>query len=320
MPPIPDAPMERPALAIDADKLARSWQVGRSKLLSVSRALQFPFADGRDFQYPVPLRSYVPSMDRLEPGTMLSALVIGIANFGVFVELGPDCTGLVHVSQLGQSFVEDAHQFVQVGDVVPVWVLHTDDKKKRVALTMRAPGSKSEHGPAGSPTERQAGDSRNRPERSDRQDRRGPNRSPSAGNANQPRGDRPNNRPDDRRSRPGGDSRGPNRRQDSRRSQSSSNASDYSNEQTKRPVKISRPVPEKPISEAMQQGKEPLRSFGDLMQFLKKSPPTPEVPPTSPSVPPTPTSGSDRSESQPPSVSKPEGADTQESRDDDVGV
>ncbi|MFM7974148.1 MAG: hypothetical protein ACKO8U_03680 [Pirellula sp.] len=67
MPEIPEGPMQRPALAIDADKLARSWQVGRSKLLSVSRALQFPFADGRDFQYPIPLRSYVPSIDRLEP-------------------------------------------------------------------------------------------------------------------------------------------------------------------------------------------------------------------------------------------------------------
>ena len=64
---------------------------------------------------------------------MLSALVIGIANFGVFVELGPDCTGLVHISQLGPSFIEDAHQFVQVGDVIPVWVLHTDEKKKRTS-------------------------------------------------------------------------------------------------------------------------------------------------------------------------------------------
>jgi hypothetical protein len=35
-------------------------------------------------------------------------------------------------------------------------------------------------------------------------------------------------------------------------------------------VKIDRPVETKPISEAMQQGKEPLRSFSDLMQFMKK--------------------------------------------------
>ena len=289
MPEIPEKPMERPALAIDADKLARSWQVGRSKLLSVSRALQFPFADGRDFQYPVPLRSYVPTMERLEPGSMLSALVIGIANFGVFVELGPDCTGLVHISQLGPSFIEDAHQFVQVGDVIPVWVLHTDDKKKRVALTTRAPGSEIESNLRDTDNPRQQNDSRNRPDRqASPQDRRGPGRPNAAGGSAQPRGDRPNNnRPDNRGSdnrgaRPSGDSRGSYRKPDSnRRSNSGQGYSETGEGRSNRQVKISRPVPEKPITEAMQQGKEPLRSFGDLMQYLKKGPTTPETPPPS---------------------------------------
>ena len=281
MPEIPEKPMERPTLAIDADKLARSWQVGRSKLLSVSRALQFPFADGRDFQYPVPLRSYVPTMERLEPGSMLSALVIGIANFGVFVELGPDCTGLVHISQLGPSFIEDAHQFVQVGDVIPVWVLHTDDKKKRVALTTRAPGSEIESNLRDSDNPRQQNDSRNRPDRqASPQDRRGPGRPNAAGGSAQPRGDRPNNnRPDNRGARPSGDSRGSYRKPDSnRRSNSGQGYSETGEGRSNRQVKISRPVPEKPITEAMQQGKEPLRSFGDLMQYLKKGPTTPETP------------------------------------------
>jgi transcriptional accessory protein Tex/SPT6 len=286
MPEIPEKPMERPALAIDADKLARSWQVGRSKLLSVSRALQFPFADGRDFQYPVPLRSYVPTMERLEPGSMLSALVIGIANFGVFVELGPDCTGLIHISQLGPSFIEDAHQFVQVGDVIPVWVLHTDDKKKRVALTTRAPGSEIESNHRDTDNQRQQNDSRNRPDRqASPQDRRGPGRPNVAGGSSQPRSDRPNNnRPDNRGAdnrgpRPSGDSRGSYRKPDSnRRSNSGQGYSENGDGRSNRQVKISRPVPEKPITEAMQQGKEPLRSFGDLMQYLKKGPNTPETP------------------------------------------
>jgi transcriptional accessory protein Tex/SPT6 len=286
MPEIPEKPMDRPALAIDSDKLARSWQVGRSKLLSVSRALQFPFADGRDFQYPVPLRSYVPTMERLEPGSMLSALVIGIANFGVFVELGPDCTGLIHISQLGPSFIEDAHQFVQVGDVIPVWVLHTDDKKKRVALTTRAPGSEIESNHRDTDNQRQQNDSRNRPDRqASPQDRRGPGRPNVAGGSSQPRGDRPNNnRPDNRGAdnrgpRPSGDSRGSYRKPDSnRRSNSGQGYSENGDGRSNRQVKISRPVPEKPITEAMQQGKEPLRSFGDLMQYLKKGPNTPETP------------------------------------------
>jgi transcriptional accessory protein Tex/SPT6 len=319
MPEIPEKPMERPALAIDADKLARSWQVGRSKLLSVSRALQFPFADGRDFQYPVPLRSYVPTMERLEPGSMLSALVIGIANFGVFVELGPDCTGLIHISQLGPSFIEDAHQFVQVGDVIPVWVLHTDDKKKRVALTTRAPGSEIESNHRDTDNQRQQNDSRNRPDRqASPQDRRGPGRPNVAGGSSQPRGDRPNNNrpdnrgPDNRGPRPSGDSRGSYRKPDSnRRSNSGQGYSENSEGRSNRQVKISRPVPEKPITEAMQQGKEPLRSFGDLMQYLKKGPNTPETPPP-------PSSPADPNPSNETPSGTPEGANNPNPGTDDV--
>jgi hypothetical protein len=75
-------------------------------------------------------------------------------------------------------------------------------------------------------------------------------------------------------------------------------------------VKISRPVPEKPISEAMQQGKEPLRSFGDLMQFLKKTTGPEETPKPNPapSDPPSDTPGT-----QAPT-------DTPAPGDDDVGV
>ena len=45
-------------------------------------------------------------------------------------------------------------------------------------------------------------------------------------------------------------------------------------------MKIERAQPEKPITEAMQQGKEPLRSFSDLMQFMKQPKPAAESPET----------------------------------------
>jgi len=105
-------------------------------------------------------------------------------------------------------------------------------------------------------------------------------------------------------------------------------------------VKISRPVPEKPITEAMQQGKEPLRSFGDLMQFLKKGPSTDTAPPAasqasgsekpisdSPNGGPSPSDTSANTASvndapalSNPALSKAEGAKTQATGDDDVGV
>ena len=300
MPEIPVGPMEKPALVVDAEKLARSWQVGRAKLLTVARALQFPFADGRDFQYPVPLRSSVPSLESLTPGTMLSALVIGIADFGVFVELGPDCSGLVHISQLGPEFVEDPHQFVQVGDVIPVWVLHTDENRKRVALTSVAPGTerKTDYNqqPDGSaPGNRDAQTGRGAGQRNDRggsrpANNRGAGGRPAgerpagdrpagdrpagdrpAGAGNRPAGNRPSG-PGSRDSRSGGGGRRPDSGRDNRsRDRQSYDRNGDRNESVSKPrVKIDRPVETKPITEAMQQGKEPLRSFSDLMQFMKK--------------------------------------------------
>ena len=105
-------------------------------------------------------------------------------------------------------------------------------------------------------------------------------------------------------------------------------------------MKISRPVPEKPITEAMQQGKEPLRSFGDLMQFLKKGPSSDTAPPAasqesgpekpisdSPNGGPPPSDASanttpvnDAPPLSKPALSNPEGANTQANGDDDVGV
>jgi transcriptional accessory protein Tex/SPT6 len=289
MPTIPTSPMEKPALGVDAEKLARSWQVGRAKLLSVARALQFPFADSRDFQFPVPVRSSVPTLESLTPGTMLSALVIGIADFGIFVELGPDCSGLIHISQLGSEFVEDPHQFVQIGDVIPVWVLHTDEKRKRVALTSVAPGTQR---PSEARTEPQANTNPrdrqgNRPQ-GQRNDRGGaPQGGPAAGNNRQGANRENAGRPAGNRSGggqgggfAGRDSRGPGRRPDGNRDNRSRDRQGYDrqsdrNEAPSKPrVKIDSPVETKPISEAMQQGKEPLRSFSDLMQFMKKEKPT----------------------------------------------
>ncbi len=100
-------------------------------------------------------------------------------------------------------------------------------------------------------------------------------------------------------------------------------------------MKISRPVPEKPITEAMQQGKEPLRSFGDLMQFLKKGPNSDTAPPAASQAsgpekpisdspiggpPPSDASANATPVNDPPALSNPEGANTQATGDDDVGV
>jgi len=308
MPSIPTSPLERPTLSIDVERLARSWQVGREKMKRVANCLQFSFADSRDFQFPISLQSKVPKLDALTSGSMLQAMVIGVADFGVFVDLGPECSGLIHISRLAADFIEDPHQFVQVGDLVTVWVLNVDEKKKRVSLTAIPPGTPSRRNEGGFGGQADGSQNRGAPSNQNGgRDQRGPrpDRNAPAGNQDsraggQSRDSRPTggNRPqgagagtgagDNRGARTGdnrgpagagrgssrgGDSRGDNRGgrpggRDGGDRNRRSNESDSS--QNRRPARVEPPKPVTPISEAMQQGKEPLRSFSDLLQFIKK--------------------------------------------------
>ncbi|HUP82032.1 MAG TPA: Tex-like N-terminal domain-containing protein [Pirellula sp.] len=284
MPPIASGPMERPTHTIDVERLARSWQVGREKMKRVANCLQFAFTDSRDFQCPVPLLSKVPKLEGLQSGTMLQALVIGVADFGVFVDLGPECSGLIHISRLAPDFIEDPHQFVQIGDLVPVWVLSVDEKKKRVALTAIPPGTPARRNDAQHPSAENAqnmGGNLGRDNRNQHNRNQGnrpaaaENRSPQPAGAG---GDR--NRNTSGGSRPSGDNRGgdnrgganrggrPTGRDDNRdRSRNHSRSED---QVARRQTRVDPPKPVTPITDAMQTGKEPLRSFSDLLQFMKK--------------------------------------------------
>lgn len=77
----------------------------------------------------------------LKPGMMLEGTVTNVAAFGAFVDIGVHQDGLVHVSQLADRFVKDAHEVVKAGDVVRVRVVEIDVKRNRIALSMRKESS-----------------------------------------------------------------------------------------------------------------------------------------------------------------------------------
>ncbi|SCW68845.1 uncharacterized protein SAMN05660859_2235 [Ancylobacter rudongensis] len=79
----------------------------------------------------------IDDMKDLKPGMELEGTVTNVAAFGAFVDIGVHQDGLVHVSQLADRFIKDAHEVVKVGDVVKVRVLEIDLKRKRISLSMR---------------------------------------------------------------------------------------------------------------------------------------------------------------------------------------
>lgn len=97
----------------------------------------------------------------IEVGSKVQGKVTGITNFGAFVELPGGKTGLVHISEVADKYVEDINQFLSVGDEVTVKVMKVEDDGK-IGLSIRKAQER--------PKEQQ---SHSRGDRSSRGDRRG---------------------------------------------------------------------------------------------------------------------------------------------------
>jgi uncharacterized protein len=79
----------------------------------------------------------VEDIKDLREGMELEGTVSNVAAFGAFVDIGVHQDGLVHVSQLSNRFVKDAHEVVKTGDIVKVRVVEVDALRKRISLTMK---------------------------------------------------------------------------------------------------------------------------------------------------------------------------------------
>ena len=121
-------------------RAAADCGVGVPTLRDVAAELMKPGRDIRD-ELPKPiLRTDVLEMKDLKPGMELTGTVRNVIDFGVFVDIGVHQDGLVHISQLREGRrVQHPSEVCAVGDIVTVWVLEVDEKKKRISLTMKKP-------------------------------------------------------------------------------------------------------------------------------------------------------------------------------------
>jgi small subunit ribosomal protein S1 len=64
--------------------------------------------------------------------------VTRIESFGVFVDIGAERPGLVHVSELTHDYIRDPKELVKEGDEVEVKILGVNRQKKQIKLSMKA--------------------------------------------------------------------------------------------------------------------------------------------------------------------------------------
>ena len=79
----------------------------------------------------------------IEIGSIIEGTVTGVKPFGAFVDLGEGKTGLVHVSEVANEYVEDIHAFVKEQDSVKVKVLSIDGNKIALSIKQTLPKSQA---------------------------------------------------------------------------------------------------------------------------------------------------------------------------------
>ncbi len=110
---------------------------GLPTVRDILRELEKPGRDPRPEFRTAAFREGVEAIKDLQPGMLLEGVVTNVTNFGAFVDIGVHQDGLVHISALSHKFIKDPREVVRAGDVVKVKVLEVDEKRRRIALTLR---------------------------------------------------------------------------------------------------------------------------------------------------------------------------------------
>lgn len=132
--------IDKKVKSVGIGKLAQDIGVGIPTLEDIVKELEKPGRDPRDELPPPLMRSGdVMELSDLKEGMELMGTVRNVIDFGAFVDIGVHEDGLVHISQMCNKFIKHPLEVVKVGDVVKVWVLGVDLKRKRISLTMKQP-------------------------------------------------------------------------------------------------------------------------------------------------------------------------------------
>jgi protein Tex len=99
--------------------------------------LKKPGRDPRDAFEVFSFREDIHEMSDLKEGMICPGLVTNVTNFGAFVDIGVHQDGLVHISQLADSFVKDPKDVVSPGDKVKAKIISINPHKRQIALSLR---------------------------------------------------------------------------------------------------------------------------------------------------------------------------------------
>ncbi|MGQ9503281.1 MAG: Tex-like N-terminal domain-containing protein [Thermogutta sp.] len=252
---------------VNVESLAAELECGVFTLKDILAQFIRPGRDPREELPPPVFKQGILKLEDLSPGMELMGTVLNVVDFGAFIDIGLPNSGLIHRSRMDRNFVTDPHSVVAVGDVVRVWVVDVDRDRRRISLSLI---------PLEELAEKKAMNDKRTNRAREKPLRQKPERTRMAG----PKESTP---PDVQDAHNLGEQQRERRtrfrpRRDQQPAQSQTGRPETTSDGmpvVSRPVNLSRrqgqqrpKAPPEPLSEEVLAGKQPMRSFADLLQYF----------------------------------------------------
>jgi uncharacterized protein len=112
-------------------------KIGIPTLEDIKQELAKP---GRDPRQQFEIFEFTEGLNKIEdlkPGMVLPGVVTNVTNFGAFVDIGVHQDGLVHISEISDSYITNPNDVLKVHQKVKVRVIDVDFARKRINLSMK---------------------------------------------------------------------------------------------------------------------------------------------------------------------------------------
>ena len=76
-------------------------------------------------------------MSNIKIGKIVEGQITGVTKYGVFVSLEDNYTGMIHISEVSNKYIENLSEIFKIGDLVKVKVMSIDEDKLQVKLSIK---------------------------------------------------------------------------------------------------------------------------------------------------------------------------------------
>ncbi len=129
--------MQKKLENIDINETSKEIDVDSYTLEDIIKSFISPLRDPRDLIDAPVLKSDILTLDDLKVGMELEGTVRNVIDFGVFVDIGLKNDGLIHISEISDTYIKHPSEVLNVGDIVKCYVLEVNRDKKKVSLTLK---------------------------------------------------------------------------------------------------------------------------------------------------------------------------------------